>query len=121
MKTCPACGYITLPTHSPGSGETCDVCGWVDDFQQLVHPDITYGANGLCLRQAQHNFLAGLAVCPPAAAYEHDVQWRPLMPGESPPWDDAAPSSPTCYLAMPDPEDYVPYWLRGQANTPTVW
>ena len=114
MNTCPACGYLCLAKRGPGSDETCVVCGWIDDFQQLIHPDITYGANtGLCLRRAQQTALAP----PPemtsrAAGYERDPQWRPLVQGELPIEDDAGPSSPVCYIATPDPDRYIPYWLR---------
>ena len=113
MNACPACGYLCLAQHGPGSDETCAVCGWIDDFQQLIHPDITYGANtGLCLRQAQQTILASpSAIAARAADYERDAQWRPLMPGESPVVDAAGPSSPVCYVATPDPESYIPYWL----------
>lgn len=121
MNTCPACGYSCLVKRGPGSDETCVVCGWVDDFQQLIHPDITYGANtGLCLRQAQQIVLAAPAeFAARAAGYERDGQWRPLLEGETP-VIDAGPSSPVCYIATPDPDSYSPYWLQGQANTPTV-
>jgi hypothetical protein len=122
MNTCPACGFVSLAKRGPGSAETCVVCGWIDDFEQLVHPDITYGANsGLCLRQAQQDLLASPArIAARAAGFERDPQWRPLRQGELPVVDGSGPSSPVCYVATPDPESYIPYWLPRHANTPTV-
>lgn len=109
---CAACGYQVHDQHA-GSGARCPVCGWFDDFEQLVHPDVTYGANaGTTLRQAQ----AAAAVSPPSAearaSFVRDPSWRPLRPGEAPAGDPNGPSSPVCYMATPDPEDYLPYWLR---------
>lgn len=105
---CAACGckVHSLPA---GSGERCPVCGWFDDFEQLVHPDLTYGANaGLTLRQAQ----AALAQAGQVASGQRDPRWRPLRPGESPAADPDGLSSPVCYIATPDPEEFEPYWLR---------
>ena len=110
--TCPACGFRTLALP-PDRGERCAVCGWINDFQQLVHPDITYGANaGLSLQQAQRRLCPGSPQDPEQAdGFERDPAWRPLQHGENP--DDATGgSSPVCYIATPDPADYVPYWLR---------
>jgi len=105
---CAACGYKVhvLPA---GSGARCPVCGWFDDFEQLVHPDLTYGANaGLSLRQAQ----AAVAEADLVAGAPRDLRWRPLRPGETPAADPGGLSSPVCYIATPDPDDYEPYWLR---------
>jgi hypothetical protein len=110
---CSACGF-RVHHHPPGSGERCPVCGWFDDFEQLVHPDLTYGANsGTSLRQAQAaaadvvNTGGG-----PGAEFVRDKRWRPLRPGEIPAADPGGPSSPVCSVGTPDPEGYVPYWLR---------
>ena len=106
VHACAACGYLVHASRF-GSGATCPVCGWVDDFEQLVHPDLTYGANaGLSLRQAQTRPL------PPVAGFVRDPRWRALRPGETPPPDPTGPSSPVCELAAPEPEDFVPYWRR---------
>jgi hypothetical protein len=105
---CAACGYL-VHTLRAGSGARCPVCGWFDDFEQLVHPDLTYGANaGLTLRQAQ----AAVAQANLAARERRDPHWRPLQPDETPAADPDGLSSPVCYLATPDPEKYEPYWLR---------
>ena len=112
-QPCPACGYL-VHEHKCGSGATCPVCGWVDDFEQLVHPDLGYGTNaGLSLRQAQGRFATRRAEEPGRAiGFEREPRWRPLQPGETPLADPGGPSSPVCYLGTPDPADYVPYWRR---------
>jgi hypothetical protein len=105
---CAACGckVHTLPA---GCGARCPVCGWFDDFEQLVHPDLTYGANaGRTLRQAQADALRAGTV----GSQAQDSRWRPLGPDETPAADPHGLSSPICYIATPDPEDYQPYWLR---------
>jgi hypothetical protein len=114
LQPCAACGYRV---HAPASGDgsACPVCGWVDDFDQLVHPDLGYGANaGLCLRQAQARAAQRLADDPGrSAGFERDARWRPLRADETPPADPAGPSSPVCYVGTPDRIDFVPYWRRG--------
>ena len=110
---CAACGFKVFAA-APGSGGACPVCGWIDDFEQLVHPDLAYGANsGRTLRQAQSE---AVAAHPPGeaihGAFERDARWRPLRGGETPQPAPNSPSSPVCYIATPDPADYVPYWLR---------
>lgn len=114
LHPCAACGFRVHDTPV-GSGAACPVCGWIDDFEQLVHPDLTYGANtGQSLRQAQRE---ALARHPREAATATTGQlraacWRPLEVGETPVADPQAPSSPVCYIATPDPRDYLPYWRR---------
>lgn len=99
-----------------GSGATCPVCGWIDDFEQLAHPDLVYGANAaLSLRQAQRRALEvrGDTGSGRTVDFERDERWRPLRAGETPPADPDGPASPVCYLGTPDPADFVPYWRRG--------
>jgi hypothetical protein len=112
-EPCPACGF-RVHDRPCGGGATCRVCGWVDDFEQLVHPDLGYGANpGLSLRQAQARAEGLLAATQDRAnGVERDPGWRPLRSGETPVADPLGPSSPVCYLGTPDPADYVPYWRR---------
>jgi hypothetical protein len=108
LLPCAACG---CPVHTmpAGSGVRCTVCGWFDDFEQLVHPDLTYGANaGLTLRQAQ----AAAAQTDSVRGATRDPRWRPLRPDETPAADPNGLSSPVCYIATPDPAEYEPYWLR---------
>ena len=114
LHPCAACGF-RVHAAAVGSGAVCPVCGWVDDFEQLVHPDLTYGANtGQSLRQAQRQALARLPLDAATAAtgQSRAACWRPLTAGETPVADPRAPSSPVCYIATPDPRDYVPYWRR---------
>lgn len=110
---CAACGYLVHGRRA-GSGERCPVCGWFDDFEQLVHPDLTYGANaGITLRQAQAAAAsAGSGATVPRAQFAPDPRWRPLRAGEEPAADPNGLSSPVCYMATPDPEEFEPYWLR---------
>jgi hypothetical protein len=94
-----------------GSGATCPGCGWVDDFEQLVHPDLAYGPNGgICLRDAQARASRAEGS---SRGDGRDPCWRPLSPGETPLADPEGPASPVCYVGTPDPLDYVPYWRRG--------
>lgn len=112
LHPCAACGF-RVHDAPVGSGAVCPVCGWIDDFEQLVHPDLTYGANtGHSLRQAQREALARYPLDAVTEARPRAACWRPLAVGESPVADPQAPSSPVCYIATPDPGDYVPYWLR---------
>ena len=113
LHPCAACGFL-VHAHAAGSGGTCPACGWIDDYEQLVHPDLTYGANsGTCLREAQRRALQ-------RHPREHrrwatrvrDETWRPLHAGETPVADPGGPSSPVCHLGAPDPADFVPYWKR---------
>ena len=118
LATCAACGFITLQAL-PGSGERCGLCGWIDDFEQLVHPDIVYGENsGVSLRQAQRKSLRTYPASSLASGeLRRDPQWRPLSEAEVPS-EAAGPSSPVCYLGTPDRDTYVPYWRRVRRTHP---
>lgn len=106
---CAACGARVF-TERPGSLATCPVCAWVDDLEQLAHPDLVVGANtGRSLREAQADALATVAQ---RGDFPRDPAWRPLRPGEEP---DAAAgefSSPACALTTPPRDGFVPYWRR---------
>lgn len=81
--------------------ETCRVCGWIDELQQLVHPDFIVGANaGVSLREAQRRA---------PVAQPRSADWRPLRDGEHPQGEFA---SPACALGVPEREGFVPYWKR---------
>jgi hypothetical protein len=75
--TCPCCGYIA---HC-GDGEHCGVCSWEGDTAQENEPDLTGGANGYSLRQAQARLREGGIVLPVEGAratpygYPHDPAW----------------------------------------------
>jgi len=56
--TCPCCGYKTLDEEAMGTYEICELCGWEDDAVQNSDPDYVGGANGISLREAQHEFLS---------------------------------------------------------------
>ncbi|MFZ5443158.1 MAG: CPCC family cysteine-rich protein [Myxococcota bacterium] len=102
-RACPACGHLVF-SGPPGTLGACAVCGWVDDFEQLVHADFL-GANGaVSLRQAQRR---GASLT--SLVHARDPRWRPLRPGEESSTSSA--TSPTCYLVAPAPEDFVPWWL----------
>jgi len=55
--TCPCCGYETLDEPARGTYIICELCDWEDDLVQNEDPDYEGGANGICLREAQHEFL----------------------------------------------------------------
>lgn len=55
--TCPCCGYKTLTEEPPGTYDICRICFWEDDDIQFNDPDYEGGANKVCLRKAQKNFL----------------------------------------------------------------
>jgi hypothetical protein len=111
---CAACGLLVFDRPC-GSDAACPMCGWIDDFEQLVHPDLVYGANaGVSLRQAQRRARVALEATPGAASqYRRDERWRPLHADETPAADPGGPSSPVCSMGTPDPAGYVPYWRRG--------
>lgn len=112
IHPCPACGFLVF-TLAFGSEETCPVCGWVDDFLQLAHPDFTLGANsGVSLREAQASALLAYPMTVKASgAFARDGRWRPLAVRETPRNAEAALASPVCYMDTPDPEEFEPYWL----------
>lgn len=115
LHPCPACGYAVF-AGAYGSQEACLVCGWIDDYFQLTHPDFILGANsGISLREAQ----AAVPGANPAAAnvsgtFLKDSRWRPLASGETPCIGAAGLASPVCYLDTFEAEaaeDFEAYWL----------
>ena len=46
---CPVCGMYEFPEKD--SFDVCQVCGWEDDWYQLIKPDLAGGANRLSLNQ----------------------------------------------------------------------
>ena len=75
--TCPCCGYQTLDEPANGTYDICDLCGWEDDAIQNQDPDYEGGANGICLRQAQHEFLKETI---DTQGYIKDSNWKLLEP-----------------------------------------
>ena len=117
IHPCPACGFLVFP-RAFGSEESCPVCGWIDDYLQLAHPDFILGGNsGISLREAQAR---ALEAWPPAikvsGAFFRDSRWRPLDAGEIPKSGIHEAASPVCYLNTPDPGEFAPYWLDAARN-----
>lgn len=113
--TCPCCGYrpFTLP---PGSEETCPICAWIDDVNQLHFPAFAGRPNGVSLLEAQRSYNELGAKDAAAMAHvrfagPHDVRdpdWRPLDEDV-----DDLRSVPVDFDGMPPPQDLTAlyYWL----------
>ncbi|MET3194127.1 hypothetical protein ABID96_001095 [Bacillus sp. OAE603] len=85
--TCPCCGLKTF-SEPNGSYEICLVCAWQDDGVMNDNPDYWGGANQVCLRQAQRNYIKfgvsekrfiGRLV---RKNYEKDPLWKPVWEKE---------------------------------------
>jgi hypothetical protein len=104
--TCPCCGYKVF-TGSPGTEETCGVCGWRDDLMHLRFPLFAGLPNGVALADAQVNYaMTGF----PSKTYERDPDWRPIDRDV-----DAPQALPVDFDALTQPEDPTSlyYWLPG--------
>lgn len=86
--TCSCCGFKTFDEPN-GSDEICLVCAWQDDGVMNDKPDYWGGANEVCLRQAQRNFIAfgvsekrfiGRRV---SERFEKDPLWKPVWEQEA--------------------------------------
>ena len=86
--TCACCGFKTL-SEKNGSYEICTVCSWEDDGVMNDNPDYWGGANDVCLRQAQRNYIEfgasdkrfkGKLV---TGFYEKDSLWKPVWEREA--------------------------------------
>ena len=75
--TCPCCGYKTFNEPVKGTYDICELCGWEDDLMQNADPDYESGANGICLREAQHEFLKEVTG---TDGYVKDHDWQLLDP-----------------------------------------
>lgn len=75
--TCPCCGYKTLDEPAIGTFDICELCDWEDDLVQNSDPDYEGGANGICLREAQHYFI-NKAIDP--QEFIKDSAWKILEP-----------------------------------------
>lgn len=51
---CKCCGYFTLGEE--GAYDVCPVCFWEDDAAMYRDPDLTGGANSVCLTEARENY-----------------------------------------------------------------
>lgn len=89
--TCPCCGYKTLDEEASGTYDICKVCFWEDDNVMNENPDYWGGANGVCLRQAQRNFIMfGVSEkihldSVVQGDYEKDPLWKPVWEVEKTP------------------------------------
>ena len=88
LYTCQCCGYKTLAEGSKDSYEICKICFWEDDYVMNENTDYWGGANGVCLRQAQRNFLR-FGVSEKnylnrvvKDGYEKDPLWKPVWENE---------------------------------------
>lgn len=86
--TCACCGFKTL-SEGEGSYEICPLCSWQEDGVMNANPDYWGGANGVCLRQAQRNYIAfgasekrliGKFI---GELYEKDPLWKPVWESEA--------------------------------------
>ena len=86
--TCSCCGFKTFLEEN-GSLEICDVCKWQDDAVMNDNPDYWGGANKVCLRQAQRNYIEfgasekrfkGKPLV--TEFYEKDSLWKPVWERE---------------------------------------
>lgn len=90
--TCPCCGFKTLNEEASGTYDICDVCFWEDDIVMNENPDYWGGANEVCLRQAQRNFVKFgvsekkyLNSVNQHDVYEKDPLWKPIWENEKTP------------------------------------
>ncbi len=88
LYTCSCCGFKTL-SEGEGSFEICNVCSWEEDSVMEDKPDSWGGANNVCLRQAQRNFISfgasekrfqGRVV---NGSFEKDSLWKPVWEKEA--------------------------------------
>ncbi|HCE4695085.1 TPA: hypothetical protein NGU23_004712 [Vibrio parahaemolyticus] len=75
--TCPCCGYNTFDAPAKGTYDICELCYWEDDLVQNEAPDYEGGANGICLREAQREFLKEAV---DTTGYFKDPSWKLLDP-----------------------------------------
>jgi hypothetical protein len=87
----PVVGYKTLDEEASGTYDICKVCFWKDDNVMIENPDYWGGANGVCLRQAQRNFIkfgASEKIHVESVVqgdYEKDPLWKPVWENEKTP------------------------------------
>ena len=96
--TCPCCGYKTFDEPATGTYDICELCGWEDDLVQNKDPNYEGGANGICLREAQHEFLKEIAN---TEGFIKDPSWKLLEP---PSKESRLKSSKTDFVATSDGE-----------------
>jgi hypothetical protein len=86
--TCPCCGFKTFDEEPCGTFDICKNCYWEDDNVMNENPDYWGGANGVCLRQAQINFIRyGVSEkiyinSVMKGEYDKDPLWKPVWEQE---------------------------------------
>ncbi len=80
--TCPCCGYNTFDEPVKGTYDICELCGWEDDLVQNGDPDYEGGANEICLREAQLEFLKEAF---DTTGYIKEPGWKLLDPSSKEP------------------------------------
>ena len=78
--SCPCCGFLTLDAQASGTFQICELCCWEDDSVQNEDPDYEGGANGICLREAQHLFIKEAVN---TECHEKALGWQLLDPPSS--------------------------------------
>ncbi len=77
-RTCSCCGYRSM-------NESCTVCDWVEEFEDIEHPDEMVPLNFAPLREAQEHF-RNFGYCSPTSdkpefhRFQRDPNWQPLPP-----------------------------------------
>lgn len=56
MYPCSCCGFLTREEDRLGTYDVCPVCGWEDDYSQVLDPHYSEGANGVSLNDAILSF-----------------------------------------------------------------
>jgi hypothetical protein len=86
-NTCPACGFMTLPSLDHyGSYNMCTMrhCDWEDDGLQLANPCMDGGANSDSLFKEQLRLLVQYPESVRThGGYNRDPRWRPLNENEA--------------------------------------
>ncbi len=74
---CPCCGYKTFDEPPIGTFNICELCGWEADTVQSTEPDCEGGPNGICLREAQQEFVNSNL---DTKGFEKSLTWQALSP-----------------------------------------
>ena len=120
LNPCPCCGNLVF-ADPPGSAMSCPVCGWEDDYVQLLWPTESEGANRFSLEESQSEFSRHGSSDPqrrPRSAlsngtFARDAGWRPFdrsRDGAEPPADLRAESELSDL-------DQLYYWRRTMGST----
>ncbi len=107
---CPACGFLVFE-ETLGSYDICPLCGWEDDYVQLMFPTSAVGANKKCLADWQADalrmFPLGFAE---TSGFIRDRNWRPLATDKIA--DADAPHDGKEYFEAAKGDSPGYYWLK---------